>query len=61
MRYERQEHASGGTYWEQYYPLAAAKTIEDLDAYPWPRVDWCDYDALASQCAQYPDHAVKAG
>lgn len=52
----------GGIYWEQsVYPLAQAETIEDLDAYPWPKPEWFDYDALRQQCAQYPDRVIEVG
>ena len=36
-----------GVYQEQcYYPLAAARTIDDLNAYRWPTVDWFDYSEM---------------
>jgi len=61
MRFKRQEYEDG-VYWEQsYYPLAEAETIEDLDAYPWPKPEWFDYEELARQCAQYPDRAIEVG
>lgn len=61
MRFKRQAY-DGGVYWEQtHYPLDAAETLEELEAYPWPDPDWYDYEELACQCRQYPDHAVKVG
>ena len=33
-----------GVYYEQCsWPLATARTVDDLTAYPWPQVDWFDY------------------
>jgi uroporphyrinogen decarboxylase len=33
------------------YPLAAAKTVEDIEAYPhWPRPEWLDYRMIEAQC-----------
>jgi uroporphyrinogen decarboxylase len=40
----------GGTYDEQYfYPLAYAETIDDLDLYQWPRVEWFDYSNMKEE------------
>lgn len=37
----------GGAYAEViYHPLAAAKTIDDLDDYQWPQADWFDYSKM---------------
>lgn len=36
-----------GSYDEfEVYPLANAKTVEEINAYPWPDPDWFDYNAL---------------
>ena len=43
----RRQHYETGIYSEQViYPLAAAETIADLEAYRWPDPDWYDYAAL---------------
>ena len=34
-----------------HYPLAAAQSIDDLDAHPWPSTDWFDYDSLNDSIA----------
>jgi len=61
MRFKPQAYADG-VYWEQsHYPLAEAETIEELEAYPWPKPEWYDYEQLARECAQYPDRAVEVG
>ena len=52
MRRKRIAH-EGGAYDEQtFYPLAAARTIDDLDAYAWPTTDWFDYSAMRQQAAE---------
>ena len=56
------EHGTG-TYNEQYYfPLADAKTIDDLDRYPWPKPDWFDYSKMREGAkALHEHHAVQFG
>jgi uroporphyrinogen decarboxylase len=52
-----------GVYWEQSFnPLAQAKTIDDLEAYQWPRADWFDYSQMkeAAQAGR-EQQAVKCG
>jgi len=62
MRFKAQAYPAGGIYWEQsYHPLTQMKTIQELDAYPWPKPEWFDYDDLARQCAQYPGRAIQVG
>ncbi len=44
----------GGAYLETCHnPLAEAKTVDDLDDYPWPQADWFDYSEMR-------DHAMRA-
>ena len=52
-----------GTYNEQYhFPLADAKTIDDLDRYPWPKPDWFDYSKMREGAkALHEHHAVQFG
>jgi uroporphyrinogen decarboxylase len=46
IRNRRVAYATGA-YWEQtFFPLAFAKTVKDLDEYPWPRADWFDYSGM---------------
>jgi len=61
MVYRKQEYV-GGVYWEQIgYPLADAQTIADIDAYPWPKIEWYDYAALRDMCAEWAGRAVEIG
>ena len=61
MGFCRQGYESG-TYEEQVvYPLAAAETIADLAAYPWPNPDWYDYDALPALAARCSGRAICCG
>ena len=63
MHFKKQPY-EGGFYWEQsHYPLAEAKTIEDLEAFPWPDPDWFDYDALGKECQQLAEfeRAIQVG
>jgi len=46
IRSRRFSYATG-SYWEQsFHPLAAARSLRDLDEYPWPRADWFDFSPL---------------
>jgi uroporphyrinogen decarboxylase len=48
MKTRRMAYATG-VYDEQYlYPLASAKTLDDLERYPWPSADWFDYSEMAA-------------
>ena len=54
MGYRPQPYTTG-VYNEQVrYPLAAASTLADLEAYPWPSPDWYDYSALPALAAHSP-------
>jgi uroporphyrinogen decarboxylase len=42
-----------GSYDEiEYYPLADAATLDDVERHAWPSTDWFDYDALNESIAQ---------
>ncbi len=61
MGYRKQVYATG-TYGEQvYFPLAAAETIDDLKAFPWPSPDWYDYSVIPQRAAEYPQRAIMCG
>jgi len=53
----------GGIYSEQSFnPLAAAETLDDLEAYRWPQADWFDYSPLrAAAQEKRKTHAVQCG
>ncbi len=52
-----------GAYDEQYFhALAQARTIDDLEAYDWPRADWFDFSAMREQAAlAHQQQAVQCG
>jgi uroporphyrinogen decarboxylase len=55
-------HESGGSYHEACeLPLAELKTLDDVDAYPWPNPDDYDYSVLREQCERAKDYAVCLG
>jgi uroporphyrinogen decarboxylase len=48
MRFRNVNYGTG-VYGEQvYYPLAEAETIDDLNRYRWPSVEWWDYSQMAA-------------
>ena len=62
IRRRRVPH-EGGAYDEQYFwPLAAARTMDDLDKYTWPKTDWFDYSGMKAKAqAGARTHAVHCG
>lgn len=49
MRYRKVPH-EGGAYAEQvFYPLANARTVDDLNAYAWPKTEWFDCSEMRAQ------------
>jgi uroporphyrinogen decarboxylase len=60
--YRRIEHESGGAYDEAVVlPLADLRTLDDVEAYPWPRPEDYDYSVLPDQCERVKDYAVCLG
>jgi len=53
----------GGAYQEwAFSPLAAARTIDDLERYPWPQADWFDCSAMREDARKIRQtHAVACG
>jgi uroporphyrinogen decarboxylase len=62
IRRKRVTHP-GGTYDEQsFYPLAFARTMDDLDRYAWPTTDWFDYSQMRARAeAGRATHVVSCG
>jgi uroporphyrinogen decarboxylase len=46
MRYRDVAYATGSYQEQVFFPLAEAKTIDDLERYRWPTTDWYDYSAM---------------
>lgn len=61
MGYRIQAYGTGAYDEQVRHPLAAAETIADLEAYPWPSPDWYDYGALPDLARKYPDRAIECG
>jgi uroporphyrinogen decarboxylase len=61
MGTRRQPYGTGAYSEQALYPLAAAETIADLEAYRWPDPDWYDYDALPSLAARCGGRAICCG
>jgi uroporphyrinogen decarboxylase len=61
MGYRVQAYSTG-VYDEQVvYPLANAETIDDLESFTWPCVDWYDFSTIPETAAKYPDRAIEVG
>jgi uroporphyrinogen decarboxylase len=53
---------SMGTYPEaMHLPFRDMKTMDEVDAYPWPSPDDFDYSVIPAQCEALADYAVCAG
>ncbi|MHC4124182.1 MAG: uroporphyrinogen decarboxylase family protein [Planctomycetota bacterium] len=50
----RKQVSYGPSYYDEidYYPLAKAKTIDDLANYRWPLTEWFDYTSILEQIKQ---------
>jgi uroporphyrinogen decarboxylase len=58
----RSQHYGTGAYDEQVrYPLAEARTVDDLERYAWPSPDWYDYASLPRLAQQVGERAVEVG
>lgn len=56
------DHGHGGTYPEaNYLALASLRTLEDVEAYPWPSPDNYDYSTIEARCDHFQDFAICAG
>lgn len=42
-------------------PLADAATAEEVDAHPWPSVDWFDFGTISEQMETFDEFALVAG
>ena len=51
-----------GTYNESVeFPYAEFQSVEDVENFKWPRVQWFDYSQIAADCQKYADYAVVYG
>jgi len=51
--------AGHGGQWEPVtFPLQAVEDIAALDDYPWPRIEWFDFQAVEAQLDRYNDFAI---
>jgi len=59
--YKRVEFG-GGAYEEAIYlPLAQMRTLDDVEAHPWPDPDSYDYSTIESQCDAQAEYAICCG
>jgi uroporphyrinogen decarboxylase len=51
-----------GTYNEAVeLPYASFKSVEDVEKFRWPKVEWFDYSQLVEDCGKYSDYAIVFG
>ena len=54
VEYQYVKFNDGAGYWEAVtHPLADAADAEALESYPWPSLDWFDFDAVSEQVDRY--------
>ncbi|MCC6445133.1 MAG: uroporphyrinogen-III decarboxylase-like protein [Armatimonadetes bacterium] len=62
IRAKRVDYGTGAYYEQSFHPLAEARTIDDLERYPWPKADWFDCSEMpAAAKAARETHAVSCG
>jgi len=55
-------HGQAGTYIEAVeLPLAELETMDDVEKYPWPQVDYFDFSELEAQCDALSEYALTVG
>jgi uroporphyrinogen decarboxylase len=59
--YRRIEHETGAYDECVVLPLLDLKTLDDVEAYPWPSADDYDYSTIGDQCDRVADYAVCTG
>lgn len=53
---------SAGTYFESVeFPYAEFKTLEDVDNFKWPKVEWFDFSIVETAIEKYKDYALIYG
>ncbi len=51
--------AGHGGYWDPVrFPLEQIEDPAALDEYPWPKLEWFDFQAVAAQLDRYRDYAI---
>ncbi len=43
------------------HPLSHVRTKRDVDAYPWPKAEYWDYDVFVEECERFEEYAVYGG
>lgn len=61
MGYRVQGYGSGEYEEQVVFPLAEAKTIDDLEKFIWPSPDWYQYNTLPAKAAQFSGRAIGCG
>ena len=41
--------------------LAKAESVDEVESYSWPSVDWYNFDNIEKQCDEYSEYAVSGG
>lgn len=58
---EIQKHTDSGYLWElPPAPLASASTIEELENYNWPSVEWFDFSEISERLSEWEDFCIMA-
>jgi uroporphyrinogen decarboxylase len=52
------EGGHGGQWEPVAFPLADVEDPAALDDYPWPKLEWFDFDAVDAQLRRYSDYAI---
>lgn len=50
---------NSNTYSQEFpRPLASANSVAEVEAYPWPRIEWFDFSTVAHFAGLYRDYAI---
>ncbi|HNT35097.1 MAG TPA: uroporphyrinogen decarboxylase family protein, partial [bacterium] len=56
------ENEIGAAFFEYpFLPLADAKSVEQVNAHPWPKAEWFDFACIKDQLDQWDEYAIIGG
>jgi len=62
IRYRTVRNVTGGVHEEAItHPLAQARTVADIERYPWPSMDCYDFSQMQIQCKENRTYALSGG
>lgn len=59
VEYKFTKYCEDAGYWEPIdHPLKDCTDPKELEDYPWPKLEWFDFDSIKAKIDKYQDHAI---